>query len=70
MLSVGSDVRYFCVKTACRENNLFSQDVYMNPDFFEEAVVKAHLFFKEVVVPELLTGSVKKSMAMTATCDS
>ena len=70
MLSVGSDVGYFCVKTACRENNLFSQEVYMNPDFLEEAVVKAHLFFKEVVVPELLTGSVKKSMAMTATCDS
>ena len=31
--------------------------------------MKTHVFFKEVVVPELLTGSVKKGMAMTAVCE-
>jgi len=68
MLSVESDVGYFCVKTApCSlENNFYYQDVYLNTGFLEEAAVKAHLFFKEVVVPELLTGSVKKGMCMTA----
>ena len=68
MLSVESDVGYFCVKTVpCSlENNFYYQEVYLNADFLEEAVMKAHLFFKEVVVPELLTGSVKKGMAVTA----
>ena len=71
MLSVESDVGYFCVKTApCSlENNFYYQEVYLNTDFLEEAVMKARVFFKEIVVPELLTGSVKKGMAMTAMCE-
>lgn len=41
----------------------------MNTDLLEEVVMKARVFFKEVVVPGLLTGSVKKGMAMTAMCE-
>lgn len=59
------------MRMAAPEFSLHCQQVYMNTDFLEEVVAKAELFFKEVVVPELITGNVKKSMqdvaAMTAT---
>ena len=43
----------------------------MNTDFLEEAVAKAEVFFRLVVVPDLITGNVEKAMqdgtAMTKT---
>ena len=34
----------------------------MNTDFLEEAVAKAEVFFKQGVLPELITGDVKRRM--------
>jgi len=71
ILATGADVGYFCVRMAAPECSLHCQEVYMNTDFLEEAVAKAEVFFRLVVVPELVTGNVKKAMqdvaAMTAT---
>lgn len=71
MFLVGLDVGYFCVKIfLCSfENNFYYQEVYLNIDFFEEVVMKVYVFFKEVVVLELLIGSVKKGMVMIVMCE-
>lgn len=62
ILATGAEAGYFCVRTAAPEDNLHCQDVDMNTGFLEEVVAKAELFFRKVVVPELMTGEVKKTM--------
>jgi len=70
MLATESDVGYFCVKTACLGSNLHCQEVFMGNNLLEEAVAKADVFFKKVIVPELLTGNIKKIMESATTCAS
>lgn len=55
-LATESDVGCFCVKTGCPESNSHRQEFFMDTDLVEEAGAKGDIFFKEVVVPELLTG--------------
>lgn len=62
ILATGADVGYFCARTAAPKCSLHCQEVYMNTDFLEEAMAKAEVFFRLVVVPELITGNVKKAM--------
>ena len=62
ILATGAEAGYFCIRTAATEDNLHRQDVDMNADFREEVVAKAELFFMKVVVPEHMTGDVKKTM--------
>jgi len=42
--------------------------VYVNTDFLEGAVPKAEVFFKHVVVPEIITGNVKNQCKMWLQC--
>ena len=59
------------MRKAALECSLHYQEVYLNTDFLEEAVAKAEVFFRLVVVPDLITGNVEKAMqdgtAMTKT---
>ena len=60
-----------CFSITCpRLGDLHCQEVLMNTDFLEDAVVKAKVFFREVVLPELLTGNIKKGLDAATTCTS
>ena len=43
---------------------------FLNTEFLEEAMAKAEVFFKQVVLPELMTGHVKKAMKDACTACS
>ena len=47
------------MRTAASECNLHCQEVFLNTEFLEEAMAKAEVFFKHVVLPELMTGHVQ-----------
>ena len=70
ILATGAEVGYFCVRTAASECNLHCQEVFLNTEFLEEAMAKAEVFFKQVVLPELMTGHVKKAMQDASTACS
>ncbi len=70
ILTTGAETGYFCVRTAAPEDNLHCQEVDMNTDFLEEVVGKAEIFFRKVVVPELMTGNVRKTMQDAANSSS
>ena len=59
-----------CPRLGENDGNLHCQEVLMNTDFLEDAVVKAKVFFREVVLPELLTGNIKKGLDAATTCTS
>ena len=62
ILAKHSEVGYFCVKTACLHDSLHVEEIPFDPLLMEDAVEKAKIFFKSIVVPELMHGELKKKL--------
>ena len=62
MLVKHADAGYFCLRTASPINNLHVEEIPFDPMLMEETIEKAKVFFKSVVVPELLTGKLREEI--------
>jgi hypothetical protein len=56
------DIGYFALKTASAYNNFHYEEICFDPEFMEDVVSKCIVIFKHVIVPELITGAVRKSL--------